>query len=119
MEGKEVKKQAVDITELICIGFDGKQDVTLAHTSGILRKIKEEYYAIFSYPEERYIDHVMLESSKSIDIAKEILLPITETNSLQTLAAVVCDGTVKPKLLNLCCRITVTLLILKTLFLLE
>jgi hypothetical protein len=91
---KEVDKQAVDMKDLICIGFDGKQDVTLVHTSGVRRKIKEEHYAIMSYPNERYIDHVMPESSKANDIAKEILSTITETNSLQTLAAVVCDGTV-------------------------
>jgi hypothetical protein len=91
---KEVEKQAVDIQELICIGFDGKQDVTLAHTSGVRRRMKEEHYAIISYPEERYVDHVMPESSKANDIAKEILSAITETNSVQTLAAVVCDGTV-------------------------
>ena len=80
--------------ELICIGFDGKQDVTLAHFSGVRKKNKEEHYAIISYPEERYIGHVMPESSKTNDIAKEILSTITETNSLQTLAAVVCDGNV-------------------------
>jgi len=84
----------VDIRELICIGFDGKQDVTLAHTSGVRRKIKEEHNGIISYPKERYIDHVMPESSEAIDIAKEILSTITETNSLQTLGAVVWDGTV-------------------------
>jgi len=61
----------------------------LAHTSGVLRKIKEKHYEIISYPEERYIDHVMPESIKAIDIAKEIISTITETNSLQTLAAVV------------------------------
>ena len=91
---KEVEKQAVDMKELVCIGFDGKQDVTLAETAGVGRRIKEEHYAIISFPEEKYIDHVMPESSKANDIAKEILSTITETNSLQTLAAVVCDGTV-------------------------
>jgi len=39
-------------------------------------------------------DHVMPENNKTIDILKEILSTITETNSLQPLAAVVCDGTV-------------------------
>ena len=34
------------------------------------------------------------ESSKAIDIEKEILSTVSDTNSLQTLAAVVCDGTV-------------------------
>ena len=36
----------------------------------------------------------MTESSRANDIAKEILSTITETNSLQSLGAVVCDGTV-------------------------
>jgi hypothetical protein len=90
---KDVEKQAVDLKELVCIGFDGKQDVTLVQTSGVRRKIKE-HYAIISYPEKEYIDHVMPESSKANDIAKEILSTITETNSLQSLGAVVCDGTV-------------------------
>jgi len=43
----------------------------LAHTSGVLKKIKEEHCAIISYLKERYIDHVMPESSKAIDIAKD------------------------------------------------
>ena len=47
---KDVEKQAVDLKELVCIGFDGKQDVTLVQTSGVCRKIKE-HYAIISYPE--------------------------------------------------------------------
>src|ERR1043165_8512494 len=93
---KDVEKQAVDLKELVCIGFDGKQDVTLVQTSGVRRKIKE-HYAIISYPEKEYIDHVMPESSKASDITKEILSTITETNSLQSLGAVVCDGTVNNK----------------------
>jgi len=72
----------------------GNRMLLLAHISGVRKKIKEEHYEIISYPEERYIDHVLPESSKAIDIAKEILSTITETNSLQTLAAGVCDGTV-------------------------
>ena len=61
--------------ELICIGFDGKQDVTLAHTSGVYRKIKEKHYGIISYPEERYTDHVMPANSKGNDIAKRSYQP--------------------------------------------
>jgi len=64
---KKVEKQSkLYIKELICIEFDGKQDVTLAHTSGVRREIKDEHYTIISHPEERYIDHVMPESSKTI-----------------------------------------------------
>ena len=91
---KEVEKQTADMKELMCIGFDGKQDITLAETSGVRRKVKEEHYAIILYPDKKYIDHVMPESGKASDIAKEIISTITETNSLQTLSAVVCDGTV-------------------------
>ena len=91
---KKVEKQTADMKELMCIGFDGKQDITLAETSGVRRKVKEEHYAIISYPDKKYIDHVMPESDKASDIAKEIISTITETNSLQTLSAVVCDGTV-------------------------
>ena len=91
---KEVEMQAVDLKELICIGFDGKQDITLTQTAGIRRKVKEEHYAIISYPENKYLDHVMPESSKANDITKEILSTVCDTNSSHTLAAVVCDVTV-------------------------
>ena len=49
---------------------------------------------IISFPENKYIDHVMPETSKANDIAKEILSTIADTNSLYSLAAVVCDGAV-------------------------
>jgi len=91
---KEVEMQDVQMKQLICIGFDGKQDVTLTKISGVRRKIKEEHYVIISYPEMKYIDHVTPKSSKANDVATQITSTITVTNSLETLAAVVCDGTV-------------------------
>ena len=83
------------MNELICIRFDGKHDITMTQTSGICRKVKEEHYATISYPDRKYIDHVTPESSTEKDVALEILSTITKTNSLKTLAAVICDGTMK------------------------
>ena len=79
--------------KLQCIGFDGKQDVTLVNASGCRRTIKEEHYVIVSFPGDNYIDHVVPSSSKSEDVAKEILSVINDTNSTESLSALVCDGT--------------------------
>ena len=78
----------------ICIGFDGKQDSTLSRKSGVCRTIKEEHYVLVCYPSATYIDHVMPDSSKASDVAKEVLSIVRSTDSETTLLAVVCDGTV-------------------------
>jgi len=91
---KEVEKQLTNTKELICIGFDGKRDVALSQISNVRRKINEEHYVIIAYPGETYIDHVTPVSCKAFDVATEIISIITKTNSLKTVAAVVCDGTV-------------------------
>lgn len=95
METKQVSKHAAEMQELICIGFDGKQDLTFAEMSGVRRNIKEEPYVIVSFPNNNYIDHVVPETGKAADIANKILSVIANTNSASTLQAVVCDGTVK------------------------
>ena len=79
--------------ELCCIGFDGKQDITLVESFGCRRCKKEEHYSIVSYPGNIYIDHVVLESSKAADITKELMSVIIETNSVESIQGVVCDGT--------------------------
>lgn len=91
---KQVSKHAAEMQELICIGFDGKQDLTFAEMSGVRRSIKEEHYVIVSFPNNNYIDHVVPETGKAADIANKILSVIANTNSASTLQAVVCDGTV-------------------------
>ena len=80
--------------ELCCIGFDGKQDVTLVKRFGCRRSKKEEHYSIVSYPGNIYIDHVVPESSKAADITKELMSVIIETNSVESIQGVVCDGTI-------------------------
>jgi hypothetical protein len=91
---KQVSKHAAEVQEVTCIGFDGKQDVTFVGKSGVRRRIKEEHYVILSFPNNYYIDHVVPETGKAVDVAKEILSVITDTNSASSLQAVVCDGTV-------------------------
>lgn len=90
---KLVQEHAIENKELYCIGFDGKQDITLGESSGCRRTLKEEHYAIISFPGNKYIDHVVPESSKSVDITREIMSVIIETNSVESLQGVVCDGT--------------------------
>jgi len=51
---EELEQQAAGMNELICIGFDGKHDITMTKTSGICRKVKEEHYVIISYPDRKY-----------------------------------------------------------------
>ena len=91
---KQVSKHAAQMQELICIGFDGKQDLTFVEISGVRRSIKEEHYVIVSFPNNNYIDHVVPETAKAEDVANELLSVIANTNSASTLQAVVCDGTV-------------------------
>jgi len=35
---------------IVCLGFDGKIDITLARAGSALRKIKEEHYVLVSFP---------------------------------------------------------------------
>lgn len=91
---KIVSTHGAQMQELLCIGFDGKQDSTFVEISGLRRCIKEEHYVIISFPNNNYIDHVVPQTSKAEDIANEILSVIANTNSASTLQAVVCDGTV-------------------------
>ena len=47
--------------------------------------MKEEQYAIASFPNKKYIDHVVPESSESTDVANEIMSLLKETESTDTL----------------------------------
>ena len=71
--------------ELICIGFDGKTDLTFVEKSDIHRSIKEVHYVIVSFTNNNYINHVMPETGKAADVANEILSLIANTNSASTL----------------------------------
>lgn len=96
---KAMRKNAIDCQdletkELICIGFDGKRDMTVVNKSGIRRSIKEEHYTIVAFPPGNYVDHITPESSKANDVVNEILSCLTHTRSLESLSSVLCDGTV-------------------------
>ena len=91
---KQVSKHAAEMQKLICIGFDGKKDLTFIEKSGMRRGIKEEYYVIVSFPNNNYIDPVIPETGNVDDVANKILSIIANTNSASTLQAVVCDCTV-------------------------
>jgi hypothetical protein len=83
-----------EMKKMICIGFDGKREITLAHECGLRRSVKEDHYTIVAFPEEKYVDHITPESGKAQDVVKEILSVLTYRSSLQSLNAVLCDGTV-------------------------
>jgi len=66
----------------------------LLKVSRIQRTDKEDHhYVIVSYPGDHYVDHVAPKSGKSDDITTEILSVVHETNSVDTLGAVLCDST--------------------------
>lgn len=88
-----IKDHTAVCVKMNCIGFDGKKDSTLVAMADRKRTICEEHYTITSFPGNTYVDHVTPESSKAEDVCKEILSVITETESVTTLQAVVCDGT--------------------------
>jgi len=90
---KAIKEHEIACAKFICIGFDGKKDETLVETSGCKRIVHEEHYTIVSFPDSEYVDHVVPESSKAQDVCKEIMSVIVETQSTDSLQAVVCDGT--------------------------
>lgn len=56
------------------------------------RTIKE-HFANVTFPGDRYIDHTVPEYSKSVDVTREIMSVIVETNSVKTVEDVICDGT--------------------------
>lgn len=90
---KAMKEHEEENKNIICLGFDGKKDSTLMNTGGCRRVEKEEHYVTVAFPGDKYIDHVMPQSSKSADIAKELMSLIHSTHSTSTLQALVCDGT--------------------------
>ena len=90
---QEIQLHSDDTKELVCIGFDGKQDMTLVEKTNLRRNVKEEHYVLISYPENKYVDHVVPESSRAADVVTEIMSVIKQTQSMDTLQAMVCDGT--------------------------
>ena len=76
--------------------FDGRRDWTLTaiETNDKLLKSKEieEHISIVAEPGSCYIDHVTPETRKASNIAKEILSVLSETDSVDSLAAIVYDG---------------------------
>lgn len=94
---RAVENRTRTLTNLISIGFDGRIDQTrLLEGEGqhSVHKIKkEDHYVVVAYPGELYVDHASPQSGKASDIATEILSIIRETNSVDTLTAVLSDGT--------------------------
>ena len=91
---KGAESRSFDLRKLVCVGFDGRIDETrlFGPDGGQLTK-KEDHYAIIAYPSEQYVDHIAPQSGKAEDISKEILSVIRDTDSTDTLCAVICDGT--------------------------
>jgi hypothetical protein len=90
---QEIQLHSDETKKLVCIGFDGKQDMALVEETNCRRNMKEEHYVIVSFPDNKYIDHVVPESSRATDVANEIMSVVKETESTDTLQAIVCDGT--------------------------
>lgn len=90
---QEVHQHRNETKNLVCIGFDGKQDVALVQTDFGHISLKEEHYAILSFPGDQYVDHIIPQSSQAKDVAAEIMSVINDTDSTESLQAVICDGT--------------------------
>ena len=92
------RKKSVEVHKqenqgIVCLGFDGKIDLTLTQAGSTRRKIKEEHYVLVSFPSRSYVEHVVPASGKSEDISTELLSVIRGSRSEETLRALVCDGT--------------------------
>ena len=90
---KEISEHQDKTNRLVCLGFHGKIDDTFVTTGGSQRLQKEDHYVLISYPGDEYVDHVAPVSQKAIDICKAIMSVIINTDSSQSLRAVVCDST--------------------------
>ena len=77
----------------MCSGFDRKQDMALVEETNCRGSMKEEHYVIVSFPDNKYVDHVVPESSRATNVANEIMSVLKETESTDTLQAIVRDGT--------------------------
>ena len=49
---------------------------------------------VVCFPDCFYIDHVTPQTGKSADVVLEIMSVIHETKSIESLQAIICDGTV-------------------------
>lgn len=75
--------------ELKCLGFDGRKDETL-HKHGME---KEDHYVLVNEPGGYYLDHFTPDQGNARSIANEIFTFIIDYKSLDSLDAVLCDGT--------------------------
>ena len=99
-ERKEELKEQLH-GKLQCVGFDGKRDITqvIEETveSGEIVRTKstkrEEHIVYVSEPGGTYIDHSTLDSGTSKSVARNLTDLIRETESEDTLQAVLADGT--------------------------
>ena len=84
-----------------CIGFDGKRDVTQVieesfeggETIRSKRTKREEHLVYVAEPGGTYIDHSTLDSGTSKSVTRNVTDLVRETESENTLQAVLADGT--------------------------
>ena len=67
---KEISEHQEITKRIPCLGFDGKIDNAFATSVGTQRTQKVDHYVSISYPGDKYVDHVVPESHKAIDICK-------------------------------------------------
>ena len=96
-----VIKNHTEKTGLSCIMFDGRRDWRAIETNDKLLQSKEieEHISIIAEPGSCNMDHVAPETGKVSNIAKEILSVLSETDSVDSLAAI-CVMFVLPILVN-------------------
>ena len=91
---KVVEERRETVKQLECIGFDGRTDETKVCRGRVMsRNVREEHYTIISYLGKQYVNHVSPHSCKADDVAAQLVCVLQETASMQSLTAVVCDGT--------------------------
>src|SRR5580693_7826041 len=64
---QETQLHSDETKKLVCIGFDGKQDMALVQETNCRRSMKEEHYVIVYFPKNKYVDHVVSESNRATD----------------------------------------------------
>lgn len=88
--GKEnVQTMKSENTKLECIGFDGRKDRTKKREG----MEDEEHYVLVKEPFDIYMTHVTPDNGRARSIADEIITFIIDSNSNDSIKALLCDGT--------------------------
>lgn len=84
-----VSKSDAENQRLICLGFDGRKDEMKTEKGNV----KEEHIVLVKQPEGVYINHLTPDDGKARSIAEELITTIVDSDSTDSLDALLSDGT--------------------------